>query len=164
MTSTLFSRPIDLPAGWQEQSTYVYVLDEPGPEPQACSEVGAGPLLAGLRPSGSAKPEHKPNVVIIRLGHPERPLAEHAEQQRRLITERMPDARLVREASGELAGCPAQERTYELALKPPHPVVVQRHVTAVIDGQAFHVCCTATKDRYAACCTRFDELLRAWRP
>lgn len=141
---TVFGYPVALPPECEEASTYTFFLDR-GEAPQR----GRPP---GLRSS----------LVVARVAQDGRPLDRFMDEQRQVMTQKLPSAKLVREGKTKLGQAPAHEREYHFLADSPLPSMVQWHVCCAREGWFYLFCATSPRERFERDRKAFRAILDSW--
>jgi hypothetical protein len=165
---TIFDREIEVPAGFENDSVYVYYLSENGVG-GARPSAGATAMAAQLRPAsgamkavGAAGGRFVSNVVVTRW-KADQPLAAVVAENRRQVAESAPNLRLVQEGPATVAKGPAHQVEYSAQVQEPPLQLVQWQVTTVRDGYAYTFFCSCEAGRWSADKPRFQGFIGAWK-
>jgi hypothetical protein len=139
--ATMFGYKLELPSTFVDRSTYTFRLQQP---------------------EGRADDGFRSNVVVVRDPKRDRSLDEFVKGIEDDLSEKMPNAAVVKDATGAVAGCDAQERFYRIDLEAPMPTILQRHVFLERDGWFYHMCCSSTQQRFQDDEAQFQSFIDAW--
>lgn len=168
MPATAFGRPLHLDDRWEDGSIYTFYLRTDGPTPafsppQASSAASQGaPVVRGAPIHGAVEP-FRSNLVLVRSPQGGRDLDRIVQEHRQAVAGGMPGARLVREGRTTVAGLAAHELEYQVTLDPPLPPLQQWQALFVRDGQAYQLCATSPRERFAKERPHFRALVDSWR-
>ncbi len=141
MPQNVFGYPVDLAGAWVDQSVYTFVLK------------GGDGDKTGFRPS----------LVVTREAIPQNvDLPAFATAHKRLIAEKLPSLRLVRERQTTVGELPAHECHYGFRLENPGRTMVQWHLLVLRKGWGYSFCGTADERTFAREKEKFESLARTW--
>ena len=139
--TTVFGRPLALPPGFEDASTYVYYLD-------------AVPGRGGI--------PFTPNVVVTRE-KARGSLQSYVQEERKRLLEKAPKLSVLKEGATKVAGQAAHQAELAVSIPEPRLDLVQWQVATIRDGHAYCFFATTTRDRWAGDRPRFEAFIDGWK-
>jgi hypothetical protein len=178
-SSELFGYPHELPTGFENRSTYIFLLEEDEKaelaaelERRLAASGGFGVAglraeLAGASPAaaGDTGPHRRfrANVLVTRE-RTGRSLAEFVDAERADLARRGVPHEVIEDGDAEVAGLPARRAVMRLPVEQPAPVeLLQLQVVTLRDGWAYSFLCTTTHERFAQDLPRFEAFIAGWK-